>query len=292
MIDTALRVAKLAGGEAAADAALSARSILRVLDAPPPPALAAGFAFDPALSSADHDLTRLADRLVRAGLPAVSFCLYGLPGTGKSAYARHLAGRMGLDVVEKRASDLLSMWVGETEKGIARAFAEAADRRAMLILDEADSLLRDRAGAQKSWEATQVNEMLTWMERHPYPFACTTNLMESLDPAALRRFLFKVRFLPMTPAQAREAFRRAFGTEAPAELDRLDLLTPGDFAVVARKVRVLGECNPRETAAMLAGEVAAKPGAGRGRIGFVGWRSTSRPSGELQETLTVLTAFR
>jgi len=93
--------------------------------------------FDPSLSEADHDLAALADRVSDSGECAISFCCYGLPGTGKSAYARYIAQRMGLDVIEKRASDLFSMWVGQSEKRIAQAFQEAADRRAMLILDEA-----------------------------------------------------------------------------------------------------------------------------------------------------------
>ena len=57
--------------------------------------------------------------------------------------ARHLAARMGLAVFEKRASDLLSIWVGESEKGIARAFEEVPDLGAMLVIDEyADELRR------------------------------------------------------------------------------------------------------------------------------------------------------
>jgi len=55
------------------------------------------------------------------------------------------------------------MWLGESEKAIAAAFEEAADLRAFLVLDEVDSLLRDRRAAQHSWEVTQVNEMLTQM---------------------------------------------------------------------------------------------------------------------------------
>jgi SpoVK/Ycf46/Vps4 family AAA+-type ATPase len=170
--------------------------------------------------------------------------------------------------MEKRASDLLSAWLGQTEKLIAEAFEEAADRRAMLILDEADSFLRDRESAQRSWEVTQVNEMLTWMERHPYPCACTTNLMHSLDPATLRRFLFKVRFLPMRPDQAREAFRRSFGAEPPPRLNSLDTLTPGDFALVARKAEVLETCEPAALVQMLEAEVDAKAAGVRRRIGF------------------------
>ena len=150
---------------------------------------------------------------------------------------------------------------------IAAAFEEAADRCAMLILDEADSLLRDRARARASWEVTQANEMLTWMDRHPWPFVCTTNLMESLDPATLRRFLVKVAFVPMTPDQAREPFRRAFAAEPPPEIARLDPLAPADFTVVGRKAAVLGITDPGTLAEMVAAEVAAKPGVAR-RIGF------------------------
>ncbi len=138
----------------------------------------------------------------------------------------------------------------------------------MLILDEADSLLRDRAGARASWEVTQVNEMLTWMERHPYPFICTTNLMDSLDPATLRRFLFKIRFLPMRPDQAREAFRRSFGIEPPRGLDGIENLTPGDFALAARKAILLRERNANALVEMLEEEANAKIGGARRRIGF------------------------
>jgi SpoVK/Ycf46/Vps4 family AAA+-type ATPase len=268
LIDSAIRVAKLTGG-GPDDIEHAARSVVRAMQGgAPPPALAGPTPFDPSLSAADHDLADLADRVAASGEMAISFCLHGVPGAGKSAYGRYLAERMGLDVIEKRASDLLSMFVGESEKAIARTFQNAADRRAMLIIDEADSLLRDRAGAVRGWGVTQVNEMLSWMERHPYPFVCTTNLMDSLDPATLRRFVFKVKFLPMTVAQARAAFARSFGVEAPRGLDSLDNLAPGDFAVVARKAKVLGERDASRLADMLADEMAAKMGGQRRKIGF------------------------
>jgi SpoVK/Ycf46/Vps4 family AAA+-type ATPase len=267
IIDSAMRTAKLAGG-AREDIESAARSIVQAMEgAPPPPALGGGMAFDPTLSAADHDLAGV-ERVARSGQMAISFCLTGAPGTGKSAFARHLAARLGLDVIEKRASDLLSMWLGESEKNIAGAFQDAADQRAMLVLDEADSLLRDRSLAHYSWEVSQVNEMLTWMERHPYPFACTTNMAEALDPATARRFLFKIRFAAMREDQAREAFRRTFGVEPPPTLDGLEGLTPGDFALVARKATLLDEQGPRALVAMLADEAAAKTGAERRRIGY------------------------
>jgi transitional endoplasmic reticulum ATPase len=223
--------------------------------------------FDPALSSADVDLARLADQVAGSRVSALSFCLSGPPGAGKSAYARHLAERLDLDVLEKRYSDLSSMWLGESEKAIAAAFEEAADLRAFLIIDEADSLLGNRLAAQHSWEITQVNEMLTQMERYPYPFACTTNALELLDAAAARRFLFKVRFLPMTEGQIAKAFLGAFGEDPPGFVLKLSGLTPADFATVSKKASALAERDLKTLAQWLEYEAQAKPDAGR-RIGF------------------------
>ena len=219
----------------ATDARKILESSLSALGRPPVPRASEPIPFDPTLSSADVDLGQLGDQVAKSGARALSFCLSGPPGAGKSAYARYLAQRLDLDVLEKRFSDLSSMWLGESEKAIAAAFEEAADLRAFLILDEANSLLRDRGAAHHSWEITQVNEMLTQMERHPYPFACTTNAPELVDAAAARRFLFKVRFLPMTANQIAEAYRRAFRAEPPAFVLKLSALTPADFATVAKE---------------------------------------------------------
>ena len=100
----------------------------------------------------------------------------------------------------KRASDLFSHWVGETEARIADAFAEARERGAVLLFDEAHLLLSDRAEAERSWEVSQVNELLTWMHNHPLPFVAATNFPRRLDPAALRRFVFKLELGPLSPA--------------------------------------------------------------------------------------------
>jgi transitional endoplasmic reticulum ATPase len=244
------------------ESSLSAIGGKAVAQAPAP------ITFDPCLSAADTNLAVLADRIVRSKSPALSFCFSGPPGSGKSAYARHLAQCLDLEVLEKRFSDLTSKYLGESEKAIAAAFEEAADMRAFLIFDEADSLLRDRTAARNSWEVTQVNELLTWMERHPYPFACTTNAPDMLDPAMARRILFKVRFLPMIPAQIAAAFHAAFGLNAPTAILKLTSLTPGDFATVARKAAALNKRAPNFFAKSLQEEALAKPGAQQQRIGF------------------------
>jgi len=266
LIENAIFCAAHIGGSAS-DAQEILGSSLRALGRREAPTESASIPFDPTLSSADVDLAQLADQVARSPARALSFCLSGPPGAGKSAYARHLAERLDLDVLEKRFSDLSSMWLGESEKTIAAAFEEAADLRAFLIIDEADSLLRDRLAAQHSWEITQVNEMLTQMERHPYPYACTTNAPELLDAAAARRFLFKVRFLSMTPGQIAKAFQSAFGAAAPRTVLKLSGLTPADFATVSRKASVLGEHDVRILTQWLEAEAQAKPSAGQ-PIGF------------------------
>lgn len=235
------------------------RSLSRVLGCERP-AQRDSVAFDPAFAAADIDLARLTDRLIEAGDRRFSLCLQGPPGTGKSAYARHLANRLDLDVLQKRGSNLLSMFVGGTEANIADAFAEARDQGAFLVFDEADSLLADRRGAHRQWEVSQVNEMLTWMETHPLPFACTTNFAENLDSAALRRFVFKATFRHMTPAMIQRAFRAWFDVDAPPEVCRLPNLTPGDFDVVRRKASLLGLATATAWADMLKRESDAKPG--------------------------------
>ena len=216
--------------------------------------------FDLALVQADTDPLQLADRLAECDERQFSLCLQGPPGTGKSAFVRYLAERLGLEVMQKRASDLISAWVGETEKQIADAFAEARDDGAVLVFDEADSLLADRSFASRNWEISQVNEMLTWMESHPLPFACTTNFGQHLDPATLRRFVFKVTLEYLTPAQVVMAFHTLFGLAPPEDTADLTALTPGDFAVVRRKAALLGHlAEPGALAAMLRAECEAKP---------------------------------
>jgi SpoVK/Ycf46/Vps4 family AAA+-type ATPase len=198
--------------------------------------------------------------MAAAGSPAdVSLLLTGPPGTGKTALARHLADRLDRPLAVKRASDLLSCWVGGTEANIAAAFAEARESGAVLLFDEVDSLLLDRAEAKAAWEVSQVNELLTWMDSHPLPFVAATNFARRLDPAALRRFVFKVELKALSPALAERAFVRFFGGAAPAGLERIAGLTPGDFAVVARQLRGRADASAGEILALLEAEARAKP---------------------------------
>ena len=162
--------------------------------------------YDPAFINASVDLAAVAGGL--ATIKSGRLCLYGPPGTGKTAFGRWLAHFLGLPLHVKRASDLLSMWVGGTEKNLAAAFLEAEQEGALLLLDEVDGFLQDRRAARASWEVTGVNEMLTQMESFPGVFIASTNLMEGLDQAALRCFDLKVEFDYLRPEQSQALFEK------------------------------------------------------------------------------------
>ena len=212
--------------------------------------------YNPNLVNADLDVNNLTDKIKTCGKLNFSICMYGEPGTGKSEYSRYLANKLGIEVIQKRASDLISKWVGETEQNIAKAFNEAKEKKAMLIFDEADSFLQNRGSADHSWQVSQVNEMLTWMESHEYPFICTTNLLDTLDEASLRRFTFKIKFDFMNNHQVNEAMKHFFN------IDNADFnikgLTTGDFATVKKKADFLNITDKTELEKMLHDEVKLK----------------------------------
>ena len=175
---------------------------------------------------------------------------YGMAGSGKSEFAKALAKELDKPIMLKKASDLLSMWLGKSEQNIAKAFSEAEQKGAILVLDEVDSFLQDRSGAYHSWEVTQVNEMLTQMESFQGIFIATTNFMTNLDKASIRRFDMKVEFKPLDSAR----FIKAFGlyarhleisdyvaflesSSAKKEIEKLDNICFGDFALIARSAR-------------------------------------------------------
>lgn len=215
--------------------------------------------FNPGLINTDTDLNMLATRIATKKLRKFSLCLYGAPGTGKTAYAEHLAKVLGMPIVKKRASDLKGSYVGETEKNIARAFAEARAKQALLVFDEADSFLQDRNKATRPWEISSVNEMLTQMGTADFPFVCTTNLMDSLDTASLRRFTFKVKYDFLTPHQVVIAFNEFFGqTVNESDIKKCVNLTPGDFVVVKNKAEILDITETNELLDMLLQEQSVK----------------------------------
>lgn len=212
--------------------------------------------------------------------PKGSLCFWGIPGAGKTQLAEHIAVELDLPIIMKSASDLLSKWLGESEQNIAAMFSEAEAEGALLFLDEADSFLRDRALARAEWSVTQVNELLQRMERFEGVFIAATNLMEAVDPAAMRRFTWKIEFKALRDEQAWSMFCRESGFDPAGDERRAeDLrtrlaaipdLAPGDFATVKRQAIMLDEqLDPDAWIEQLAAEAKAKMfGLRRQRPGF------------------------
>ena len=171
---------------------------------------------------------------------SMNLLFYGPPGTGKSELARYLALRLDRELLVRRASDILDPYVGMTERHLAQAFAQAEAEDAVLVIDEADSLLFGRELARHSWEVSFTNEFLTQMERFRGVLICTTNRPDGMDVASLRRFQEKVAFDFLTPKGNVIFFQRMLSPLARGRLDAgsearlraLANLTPGDFKVV------------------------------------------------------------
>ena len=223
------------------------------------------------------EIPRIVEALKTRGHGAL--CFYGAPGTGKTALAEHIAKALDKPLIIKQASDLMSKYVGETEQNMAAMFKEAEAEKAVLLLDEADSFLQDRRGAQRSYEVTEVNEMLQGMERHNGIFICTTNLLDKIDQAALRRFTFKIKFMPLTAVQRETMFvtealagnAELFTPDLRTRLAKLTQICPGDFAAVKRQTDILDAVfSSDEFMSQLEAEHRIKPEVREARgMGFV-----------------------
>ncbi len=119
---------------------------------------------------------------------------HGPPGTGKTLAARYLAQRCKKELIVVDYADLLNKYVGETEKKIKEMFKRAAKSGAVLLIDEADSVMHARGDDSKSWEISQVNVLLQCVEAHDGVVILTTNREELLDKALMRRVILKVAF--------------------------------------------------------------------------------------------------
>ncbi len=279
-IDKMARLASALGSRSRDDReALLSRAMESTLSlsgaAPAKPArgVDAEITYDLSVVNASLDLESVARSL---GLQQrATVLLHGAPGTGKTAFVRHLANRTGRTLLAARASELLGPLVSQTERNLAQLFRGADAERSLVFLDEADTYLQNRQRADKVWEVSQVNELLVQMEAYRGVFIAATNLIESLDPACMRRFALKIRFDPMT-AEQRWAMFQSIATGpignpegVRAELAGMVDLTPGDFATVVSRARMLGdELDAKGLLAGLADECGHRRRHGQRVAGF------------------------
>ena len=176
----------------------------------------------------------------------IRMLFYGLSGTGKTELARYMSQKLGKDILLKRASDILGMYVGESEKNIRQAFEEAERTNSILLFDEADSFFADRNNAQHSWERTMVNEFLTQMEEFKGILICTTNLKHIMDSAMQRRFHFCVEFKPLEKSGIQTMLEKyfpeyGFTKDEIKTLEASGSITPGDFGSLSSRIRFMNQ---------------------------------------------------
>lgn len=178
----------------------------------------------------------------------MNLLFYGPPGTGKSELARYIGRCLDREITCKRASDLLNPFVGLTEKGIRQAFSDAENEETILVIDEADSMLFNRDRALRSWEVSFTNEFLAQMEKFRGILICTTNRLDDLDHATLRRFNHKIEFHYLTPEGNLIFYQRflepltgsPIDQEQRAFLKNMTNLAPGDFKVIRDRFSFCG----------------------------------------------------
>ena len=206
--------------------------------------------------------------------PRMNILLFGPPGTGKTEFVKYLGKELDRKVLVVKGSDILSKWVGGTEENIDKAFRQAEAEHAVLFFDEVDGLLQDRSNASRSWEVTQVNELLQQMENFDGIMVAATNFSRNLDPATMRRFTFKLEFGYLEDEGKRAFFERMFKTmladDEYAELRQLRNLAPGDFRTVRQEQYYLGAAvtNMDRIEALKEECAVKKDGDGLAPIGF------------------------
>jgi len=157
----------------------------------------------------------------------ISALFAGPSGTGKTMAGEVLANQLRLDLYRIDLSQVISKYIGETEKNLRRVFDAAEESAAILLFDEADALFGKRSEVKDSHDRyanIEVSYLLQRMEAYRGLAILTTNRRDALDTAFLRRIRFVIEFPFPEPAQRAEIWARAFPRQTPTEGLRIDRL--------------------------------------------------------------------
>ncbi|SNY37904.1 ATP-binding protein [Paractinoplanes atraurantiacus] len=173
----------------------------------------------------------------RATSGGVKALFTGEPGTGKTLSAEVVTGMLGLELLKVDLAQVVSKWVGETEKNMEVVFQQAEDSHAVLLFDEADALFGKRGEVKQGTDRyanLEVGYLLQRLEASEGLIILTSNLKENIDHAFTRRFHFVVHFPRPGVAERRRLWQQAFPPEAPLAADvdvdalcRLDMTGAG-----------------------------------------------------------------
>jgi len=208
------------------------------------------------ITAAARERRKIRDAFKLRGAQGISVLFSGHPGVGKTMSATVLARRLGLDIYEIDLSQVVSKWLGETEKNLSDVFDAAEPGHVVLLFNEADSLFGKRTSEVKSsndrYANLETNYLLQRLERFNGLAILTTNLTSSIDQAFKRRFTYDVFFSFPSIEMRAELWRRTL----PAHGRAAEI----DFAGLAERYELSGgfikvAC---ERAAYVAGAAATK----------------------------------
>jgi SpoVK/Ycf46/Vps4 family AAA+-type ATPase len=160
----------------------------------------------------------------------------GPPGTGKTMAAEVIARELGLDLYKVDLSAVVSKYIGETEKNLAKIFKEADSSNAILFFDEADALFGKRtevADAHDRYANIETSYLLQKMEEYEGVVILASNLRENMDEAFVRRLRFIVDFPFPDESSRLRIWRTHFPPQAPLADDL-------DYGLLARQLQVAG----------------------------------------------------
>ena len=152
----------------------------------------------------------------------ISVLFYGAPGTGKTMAAQVLANELGMPLLRVDLSQVISKYIGETQKNIGRIFEEAEKCDCILLFDEADAVFAKRSevsDAQDRYSNAETAYLLQRIEQYDGVSILATNLLQNFDEAFRRRITYMLHF-PMPDAALREElWRTILPKETPVEKD-------------------------------------------------------------------------
>jgi hypothetical protein len=168
----------------------------------------------------------------------ISALFAGASGTGKTLAAEVLANELRLDLYRIDLSQVVSKYIGETEKNLRRVFDAAEEGGAILLFDEADALFGKRSEVKDSHDRyanIEISYLLQRMEQYRGLAILTTNMKDAVDPAFLRRIRFVLQFPFPDAAERLEIWRRMFPAQTP--LEGLDVTKLAKLHVAGGNIR-------------------------------------------------------
>lgn len=206
----------------------------------------------------------------------INILLNGNSGTGKSQYAAYIANKCNKKLITIVGSNILDMWVGESEKKINRIFTSLTNND-ILLIEEADALFTSRENlGHRMHDKALVNEFLAHLERYKGTLIITTNYLRDIDKAFLRRFNLKLEFLDIKRENIHKIlmdniniFKLVKSKIRDTDLDNLRELRLGDIGNVNKNIKFFNIKTAQEYIDALKREITIRKEDSSNSMGFL-----------------------